>query len=110
MADEKSKNLTGADGPDTGPAQPEAGGGSPAPKQESKTPEVAAPEKTGKEPGQTAPAQGEKGPEIPKEQKGPSPPLSGHGRTAAMRLFPATAARRPASLPDLRICPVSSAT
>ena len=31
-------------------------------------------------------------------------------RTAAMRLSPATAARKPASLPDLRICPVSSAT
>lgn len=26
MADEKSKNLTGADGPDKDPAQPEAGG------------------------------------------------------------------------------------
>ena len=72
MADEKSKNLTGADGPDTGPAQPEAGGGSTAPKQEPKTPEAAASEKTGKEPGQAAPTQGEKKPEIPKEQKGPS--------------------------------------
>ncbi len=33
MADEKSKNLTGADGPDKDPAQPGAGG-SPAPGKE----------------------------------------------------------------------------
>ena len=44
MADEKSKNLTGADGPDKDPAQPEAGG-SPAPGKEQKAPEAAAPEK-----------------------------------------------------------------
>ena len=43
MADEKSKNLTGADGPDKDPAQPEAGG-SPAPGNEQKAPEAAAPE------------------------------------------------------------------
>ena len=45
MADEKSKNLTGADGPGKEPAQPEAGG-SPAPGKEQKAPEAAAPEKT----------------------------------------------------------------
>ncbi len=45
MADEKSKNLTGADGPGKDPAQPEAGG-SPAPGKEQKAPEAAAPEKT----------------------------------------------------------------
>lgn len=45
MADEKSKNLTGADGPDKDPVQPEAGG-SPAPGKEQKAPEAAAPEKT----------------------------------------------------------------
>ena len=49
MADEKSKNLTGADGPDKDPAQPEAGG-SPAPGKAQKAPEAAAPEKTVKEP------------------------------------------------------------
>ena len=44
MADEKSKNLTGADGPGKDLAQPEAGG-SPAPGKEQKAPEAAAPEK-----------------------------------------------------------------
>ena len=32
------------------------------------------------------------------------------GRMAAMRLFPATAARKPVSLPDMQICLVSSVT
>ena len=45
MADEKSKNLTGADGPGKDPAQPEAGG-SLAPGKEQKAPEAAAPDKT----------------------------------------------------------------
>ena len=54
MADEKSKNLTGADGPDKDPAQPEAGG-SPAPGKEQKAPEAAAPEKTVKEPEKATP-------------------------------------------------------
>lgn len=40
----------------------------------------------------------------------PNPLSSGPGRTAAMRSYPATAARRPASLPGMPICPVSSAT
>lgn len=48
MADEKSKNLTGADGPGKDLAQPGAGG-SPAPGKEQKAPEAAAPEKTVKE-------------------------------------------------------------
>ena len=54
MADEKSKNLTGADGPDKDPAQPEAGG-SPAPGKAQKAPEAAAPEKTVKEPEKATP-------------------------------------------------------
>ena len=72
MADEKSKNLTGADGPDKDPAQPEAGG-SPAPGKEQKAPEAVAPEKTVKEPEKAAPAKEEKKPEIPKEQKAAAP-------------------------------------
>jgi hypothetical protein len=59
MADEKSKNLTGADGPDKDPAQPEAGG-SPAPGKAQKAPEAAAPEKTVKEPEKATPEKAEK--------------------------------------------------
>ncbi|MCI9183471.1 MAG: hypothetical protein HFG61_01155 [Lachnospiraceae bacterium] len=44
MADEKSKNLTGADSPGKDPAQPEAGS-SPTPGKEKKAPEATAPEK-----------------------------------------------------------------
>ena len=96
MADEKSKNLTGADGPGKDPAQPEAGG-SPAPGNEQKAPKAAAsektvkepkkaapqkaakepekpaPEKEKKEPQKAAPAKEEKKPEIPKEQKAEAP-------------------------------------
>ena len=96
MADEKSKNLTGADGPGKDPAQPEAGG-SPAPGNEQKVPKAAAsektvkepkkaapqkaakepekpaPEKEKKEPQKAAPAKEEKKPEIPKEQKAEAP-------------------------------------
>ena len=96
MADEKSKNLTGADGPGKDPAQPGAGG-SPAPGKEQKEPEAAAPEKAAKEPEKAtpekeakepekaapqkaakepekpAPAKEEKKPEIPKEQKAETP-------------------------------------
>ena len=59
MADEKSKNLTGADGPDKDPAQPEAGG-SPAPGKAQKAPEAAKGTK------EAAPKQ--------KEEKGTEPP------------------------------------
>ena len=99
MADEKSKNLTGADGPGKDPAQPEAGG-SPAPGKEQKAPEAAAPEKAVKEPEKAtsekaakepekatpekaakesekaAPAKEEKKREIPKEQKAEAPNVS----------------------------------
>lgn len=68
MADEKSKNLTGADGPDKDPAQPEAGG-SPAPGKEQKAPEAAAPEKTVKEPEKATPQKAEKEPEKVAPQK-----------------------------------------
>ena len=96
MADEKSKNLTGADGSGKDPAQPGAGGSS-APGKEQKEPETAAleksvkepekatpekaakepektsPQKAAKEPEKTAPAKEEKKPEIPKEQKAEAP-------------------------------------
>lgn len=77
MADEKSKNLTGADGPGKDPAQPRAGS-SPTPGKEQKEPEAAAPEKAAKEPEKATPekaasAKEEKKPEIPKEQKAEVP-------------------------------------
>ena len=73
MADEKSKNLTGADGPDKDPAQPEAGG-SPAPGKEQKAPEAAAPEKTVKEPEKATPEKAEKEPEKVAPQKAAKEP------------------------------------
>ena len=73
MADEKSKIVTDATGPDAGPApvQPEAGGGTPAPKQEHPAPEVVSPDKA-PAPEQAAPAQTEKDADAPKEQKAAS--------------------------------------
>ena len=68
MADEKSKNLTGADGPGKDPAQPEAGG-SPAPGKEQKAPEAAAPEKAVKEPEKATPEKAAKEPEKVAPQK-----------------------------------------
>ena len=73
MADEKSKIVTDATGPDAGPApvQPEAGGGTPAPKQEQPAPEVVSPDKA-PAPEQVTPTQPEKGADAPKEQKAAS--------------------------------------
>ena len=73
MADEKTKVVTDATGPDAGPApvQPEAGGGAPAPKQEQPAPEAGSPDKA-PAPEQAAPAQTEKGADAPKEQKAAS--------------------------------------
>lgn len=70
MADEKSKIVTDATGPDAGPApvQPETGGGTPAPKQEQTAPEAVSPDKA-PAPEQAAPAQTEKGADAPKEDK-----------------------------------------
>ena len=73
MADEKSKNLTGADGPDKDPAQPEVGG-SLAPGKEQKAPEAAAPEKTVKEPEKATPEKAEKEPEKVAPQKATEEP------------------------------------
>ena len=73
MADEKTKVVTDATGSDAGPApvQPEAGGGTPAPKQEQPAPEVVSPDKA-PAPEQAAPAQTEKDADAPKEQKAAS--------------------------------------
>ena len=73
MADEKSKNLTGADGLDKDPAQPEAGG-SPAPGKAQKAPEAVAPEKTVKEPEKATPEKAEKEPEKVAPQKAAKEP------------------------------------
>ena len=92
MADEKSKNLTGADGPGKDPAQPGAGG-SPAPGKEQKAPEAAAPEKTvkeqekaAKEPEKTAPEKEAKEPEKPAPEKDMISPLLGCRVTPVFRL------------------------
>lgn len=73
MADEKTKVVTDATGPDAGPApvQPEAGGGAPAPKQEQPAPEAVSLDKA-TAPEQATPAQPEKGADAPKEQKAAS--------------------------------------
>ena len=73
MADEKSKNLTGADGLGKEPAQPGAGG-SPAPGKEQKAPEAAAPEKTVKEPEKVASEKAAKEPEKTAPQKAAKEP------------------------------------
>ena len=73
MADEKGKIVTDATGPDAGPApaQPEAGGGAPSPKQEQPTPEAPAPDKA-EAPEQAAPTQQDMAADAPKEQKAAS--------------------------------------
>ena len=73
MADEKSRIVTDATGPDAGPApvQPEAGGGTPAPQQEQPAPEAVSPDNA-TAPEQATPAQPEKGDDAPKEQKAAS--------------------------------------
>ena len=73
MADEKSKIVTDATGPDAGPApvQPEAGGGTPAPQQEQPAPEAVSPDNA-TAPEQATHAQPEKGADASKEQKAAS--------------------------------------
>ena len=68
MADEKSKNLTGADGPGKDLAQPGAGG-SPAPGKEQKALEAAVLEKAVKEPEKAAPEKAVKEPEKAAPEK-----------------------------------------
>ena len=73
MVDEKTKVVTDTTGPDAGsaPLQPEAGGGTPAPKQEQPAPESVSPDKA-TAPEQAATAQPENGADAPKEQKAAS--------------------------------------
>ena len=73
MADEKSRIVTDATGPDAGPApvQPEAGGGTPAPQQEQPAPEAVSPDNA-TAPEQATHAQPEKGADASKEQKAAS--------------------------------------
>ena len=102
MADEKSKIVTDATGPDAGPApvQPEAGGGTPAPKQEQPAPEVVSPDKA-PAPEQAAPAQTEKDADAPKEQKAASVSVFNFSEIMAeKKAAEKAAARQEAKAPD----------
>ena len=97
MADEKSKKLTGADGPDKDSAQSEAGG-SPAPGKEQKAPEAAAPEKTVKEPEKAAPEKAAKEPEKATPEKAAKEPEKATPEKAAKeseKAAPQKAAKEP---------------
>ena len=108
MADEKSKIVTDATGPDAGPApvQPEAGGGTPAPKQEQPAPEVVSPDKA-PAPEQAAPAQTEKAADAPKEQKAASVSVFNFSEIMAEKKAAAKAAtQQEAKTPD-KVAPTS---
>ena len=108
MADEKSKIVTDATGPDAGPApvQPEAGGGAPAPKQEQPAPEAVSPDKA-PVPEQAAPAQTEKGADAPKEQKAASVSVFNFSEIMAeKKAAEKAAAQQEAKTPD-KVAPTS---
>ena len=108
MADEKSKIVTDATGPDAGPApvQPEAGGGTPAPKQEQPAPEVVSPDKA-PAPEQAAPAQTEKDADVPKEQKAASVSVFNFSEIMAeKKAAEKAAAQQEAKTPD-KVAPTS---
>ena len=108
MADEKTKVVTDATGPDAGPApvQPEAGGGAPAPKQEQPAPEVVSPDKA-PAPEQAAPAQTEKGADAPKEQKAASVSVFNFSEIMAeKKAAEKAAAQQEAKTPD-KVAPTS---
>ena len=108
MADEKSKIVTDATGPDAGPApvQPEAGGGAPAPKQEQPAPEAFSPDKA-LAPEQAAPAQTEKGADAPKEQKAASVSVFNFSEIMAeKKAAEKAAAQQEAKTPD-KVAPTS---
>ena len=108
MADEKSKIVTDATGPDAGPApvQPEAGGGTPAPKQEKPAPEVVSPDKA-PAPEQAAPAQTEKDVDAPKEQKAASVSVFNFSEIMAeKKAAEKAAAQQEAKTPD-KVAPTS---
>ena len=102
MADEKSKIVTDATGPDAGlaPVQPEAGGGTPAPKQEQTAPEAVSPDKA-TAPEQVTPTQPEKGADAPKEQKAASVSVFNFSEIMAeKKAAEKAAARQEAKAPD----------
>ena len=102
MADEKSKIVTDATGPDAGPApvQPEAGGGTPAHKQEQTAPEAVSPDKA-TAPEQVTPTQPEKGADAPKEQKAASVSVFNFSEIMAeKKAAEKAAARQEAKAPD----------
>ena len=108
MADEKTKVVTDATGPDAGPApvQPEAGGGAPAPKQEQPAPEAVSPDKA-PAPEQAAPAQTEKGADAPKEQKAASVSVFNFSEIMAeKKAAEKAAAQQEAKTPD-KVAPTS---
>ena len=108
MADEKSKIVTDATGPDAGPApvQPETGGGTPAPKQEQTAPEAVSPDKA-PAPEQAAPAQTEKGADAPKEQKAASVSVFNFSEIMAeKKAAEKAAAQQEAKTPD-KVAPTS---
>ena len=108
MADEKTKVVTDATGPDAGPApvQPEAGGGAPAPKQEQPAPEAGSPDKA-PAPEQAAPAQTEKGADAPKEQKAASVSVFNFSEIMAeKKAAEKAAAQQEAKTPD-KVAPTS---
>ena len=108
MADEKTKVVTDATGSDAGPApvQPEAGGGTPAPKQEKPAPEVVSPDKA-PAPEQAAPAQTEKDVDAPKEQKAASVSVFNFSEIMAeKKAAEKAAAQQEAKTPD-KVAPTS---
>ena len=109
MADEKGKIVTDATGPDAGPApaQPEAGGGAPSPKQEQPTPEAPAPDKA-EAPAQEAPAQ-DKAADAPKEQKAASVSVFNFSEIMAeKKATERAAAQQEAKAPEKAASPVPS--
>ena len=109
MADEKSKIVTDATGPDAGPApvQPEAGGGAPAPKQEQPAPEAVSPDKA-EAPAQEAPAQ-DKAADAPKEQKAASVSVFNFSEIMAeKKATERAAAQQEAKAPEKAASPVPS--
>ena len=110
MADEKEKIVTDATGPDAGPApaQPEAGGGAPSPKQEQPAPEVPAPDKA-EAPAQEAPATQDKAADAPKEQKAASVSVFNFSEIMAeKKATERAAAQQEAKAPDKAASPAPS--
>ena len=108
MADEKSKIVTDATGPDADPApvQPEVDGGTPAPKQEQPAPEAVSSDKA-TAPEQATPAQPEKGADAPKEQKAASVSVFNFSEIMAeKKAAEKAAAQQEAKTPD-KVAPTS---